>query len=70
LSRHLIFTKTAVRVYESKAKALSTHVKPLIAVPISAVVKVERVKFDTNDDVRFDKNDGRLQSLKKNMFEI
>jgi hypothetical protein len=50
----VVVTKSAVRVYESKQKALSTYGRPIIAIPISAVKKVERTKFDLRDDVRFE----------------
>ena len=48
--RHVVVTKTAIRVYESKDKALSTYGKPIIAIPLSAVTAVQRTTFDTKDD--------------------
>jgi hypothetical protein len=48
--RHIIITKNALRVYENKHKALAMYGKPIIAIPLSAVLKAERIKFDFNDD--------------------
>ena len=54
-SRFLVVTKSAVRVYENKQKALSTYGRPLIAIPLSAVLKVERTKYDVmREDIRFE----------------
>lgn len=52
--RHIVITKTALRVYESKQKSLQTYGKPIIAIPLSAVEKAERLKFDFNDDQRME----------------
>jgi hypothetical protein len=68
--RHIVLTKNAVRVYENKTKALSTYGKPIIAIPLSAVEKVERIKFDYNDDTRMEGADERTSRLNKNLFEL
>jgi hypothetical protein len=68
-----VLTKTAVRVYETKQKALSTYGKPIIAIPLAAVRKVERIKFDLlRDDIRFEgvPEDDISITLTKNMFEF
>jgi hypothetical protein len=52
-------TKNSIRIYEDKSKALASHSKPLIAIPLSAVKKVERTKFDINDDQRMERADIR-----------
>ncbi len=53
--RYLVITKSAVRVYETKQNALSTYGKPIIAIPLAAVRKAERIKFDLlRDDIRFE----------------
>lgn len=69
----MVLTKTAVRVYETKQKALSTYGKPIIAIPLAAVRKVERIKFDLlRDDIRFEgvpESDISI-TLTKNMFEF
>ena len=49
LTRYVVITKNSVRVYETKAKALSQYGKPVIAIPLAAVRKVERTKFDMTD---------------------
>jgi len=41
-----------VRIYESKAKALASHSKPIIAVPLNAVKAIQKLMFDLNDDQR------------------
>lgn len=68
--RHIIVTKNAIRVYESKTKASSTYGKPIIAIPFSALQKVERVKFDLTDDSRMSRADSNIEALNKNMFEF
>ena len=51
----MVITKSAVRVYETKQNALSTYGKPIIAIPLAAVRKAERIKFDLlRDDIRFE----------------
>jgi hypothetical protein len=66
----VIFTKSAIRVYESRGKAVSTYGKPLLALPLNAVVKIERIKFDVADDSRMNKVDPSTNQLNRNMFEI
>ena len=70
VARHVVVTKNAVRVYESKSKAQSTYGKPIIAIPLAAVSKVERIKFDLNDDERIKRADDQTKLLSKNLFEI
>ena len=48
----MIVTKNAVRIYESKTNALTTFSKPILAVPLSSVQKIERIRFDMTDDKR------------------
>jgi hypothetical protein len=55
--RYLVVTKNAVRVYENKSKASSAYGKPIVAVPLAAVNRVDRVMFDTRDDLRFEHAD-------------
>jgi hypothetical protein len=62
-----------LRVYETKQKALSTYGKPIIAIPLAAVRKAERIKFDLlRDDIRFENVPAEDISitLTKNMFEF
>jgi hypothetical protein len=63
-----------VRVYESKQKALSTYGKPMIAIPLTAVRRVDRIKFDMSDDARLQDGAGgvdqRTSLLNKHMFEF
>lgn len=54
---HVVFTKSSIRIYESKGKAVSTYGKPFLALPLSAVAKIERIKFDVTDDSRMEKAD-------------
>jgi len=65
-----MITKNAVRVFESKQVALSLYGKPGIAIPFSAVEKIERIKFDYNDDTRMENIDPKTMTLNKNMFEF
>lgn len=55
--RYVVITKSAIRVYESKQKSLSLYGKPIIAIPLAAVRKVERIKFDLTDDSRFENSE-------------
>ena len=62
-----------MRVYENKQKALSTYGRPIITIPLAAVKKIERIKFDVmRDDLRFENlgPDDHNIVLSKNMFEI
>ena len=68
--RHLVITKNALRVYENKQKALSTYGKPIIAIPLSAVEKAERIKFDFNDDQRMEQAENKTLRLNKSLFEF
>ena len=65
-----MITKNAVRVFENKQIALSLYGKPVIAVPFNAIEKIERIKFDFNDDTRMENVDPITMSLNKNMFEF
>lgn len=58
--RHMIVTKNAVRLYESKQKALATFSKPILAIPLSAVQRIERIKFDQTDDKRLLSEGGKI----------
>jgi hypothetical protein len=49
---------------------VSTYGKPFLALPLSAVAKIERIKFDVADDSRMEKADLTTKVLNKNMFEI
>jgi len=50
-----VLTRSAVRIYETKQKALSTYGRPIVAIPLAAVRKVERIKFDIlREDIRFE----------------
>lgn len=71
----MVITKSAVRIYENKQKAKSTYGKPIIAIPLSAVKRVERTKFDATHDIRFENqqqnlNQSEVQQLLNNMFEF
>ena len=68
--RHIVVTKTAIRVYENKEKALSTYGKPLIAIPLNAVTSVQRTSFDTKDDQRVENVDEKSKQLHKNLIEV
>lgn len=70
--RYIVVTKNAVRIYENKKKALITYGKPIIAVPLAAISKVERIKFDLRDDGRMDEGiiDKKTTHLNTNMFEL
>jgi len=63
--RYVIITKSAVRIYENKQKALSPYSKPLVALPLSAVSKIERIKFDMSDDSRMEAQDSQTNLLNK-----
>jgi hypothetical protein len=69
-SRYIVITKNAVRVYEDRARALSTYGRPLIAIPLAAVKRVERVKFDMRDDIRFENPSDYHLHLTKNLLEF
>ena len=66
----MIITKNAVRVYEDKTKALSTYGRPIVAIPLAAVKRAERLKFDTRDDTRFENTYEKNIALTKNIFEF
>ena len=66
--RYLIITKSAVRVYESADRAVTSPGKPLVAIPLSAVRKVHKVKFDAKDDERL--ADESVHKQAGNMFEF
>ncbi len=68
--RHLVITKNALRVYENKQKALSTYGKPIIAIPLSAVDKAQRIKFDFNDDQRMEHAEDKTLRLNRSLFEF
>ena len=71
--RYLVVTKSAVRIYESKQKAMSIYGKPLVAIPLAAVNKVERTKYDVmREDIRFENfvEDDLAVTLTKHMFEF
>ena len=62
-----------MRIYENKARALSTYGRPLVAIPLAAVAKVERIKFDIlREDIRFEglPNDDQMVNLTNYMFEF
>ena len=48
----MVITKTAIRIYENRGKANSIYGKPMIAIPVSAVEKCERLAFDHAEDPR------------------
>ena len=71
--RYLVLTRSAVRIYENKQQALSTYGRPIVAIPLAAVKKVERIKFDIlREDIRFEgvPDDHIAVTLTKNMFEF
>jgi hypothetical protein len=55
---------------------LSTYGKPLIAIPLAAVSKVQRTSFDTKEDFSIlvdqtpDKLDPKTTALHNNLIEI
>ena len=68
--RHIIVTKSALRVYENKRSALSTYGKPLIAIPFNAIETIERTMMDHSFDTRMEKANSSTLQLNKNMFEF
>ena len=68
--RYIVVTRSAVRVYENKQKALSTYGKPLIAIPLNAVKRVDRIKFDMSDEVRMENASEQTLTLNKHMLEF
>lgn len=69
VGRHLVITKTAIRVYENADKAVISPQKPLMAIPLAAVRKIHRVKFDSKDDERLHQ-DKNVKETSENMFEF
>lgn len=65
-----MITKTAIRIFENKEKSLSTYGKPIIAIPLNAVSKVERTSFDLNSDDRMHGINKQNALLNKNLLEI
>lgn len=52
VNRYVVVTKNAIRIYEDADRAVCSPQKPLAAIPLAAVTKIHRVKFDSNDDER------------------
>jgi hypothetical protein len=67
VSRYIQVTETAFRIYRNRAFALSGSHRPLLAVPVEAFLKVERVDFDLKIG---EKNQKRFGDLIENQFEI
>lgn len=67
VSRYIQVTETAIRIYRNRAFALSASHKPLLAIPVEAFLKVERVSFDLKI---VEKNKARFQDYTENQFEI
>jgi hypothetical protein len=73
VSRYIQVTETALRVYKHRAFALSVNHKPLLAIPVEAFQKVEKVNFDLSlskkDKTRFaDFCDNQFEIFLKNDF--
>eukprot|EP00347_Sterkiella_histriomuscorum_P017562 403348860 len=68
--RHAVVTKTAIRIYENKEKAISTYGRPLAAIPLAAVSSIQRTSFDTKDDQRLENVDQKTQDLNNNLIEV
>jgi hypothetical protein len=66
--RFVVVTKSAIRLYESADKSVSAHGKPLIAIPLAAVQKIEKIRFDAHDDERL-KEESAVPSA-ANMIEF
>lgn len=41
-----------------------------MAIPIAAVKRVDRIRFDIRDDLRFDNTNDQTIELSKNLFEL
>ena len=67
VSRYIQVTESAIRIYRNRAFALSQSHKPLLAIPVEAFLKVERVDFDLKI---VEKNQARFQDYQDNQFEI
>ena len=67
VSRYIQVTETAIRVYRNRAFALSQGHRPLLAIPVEAFLKVEKVNFDLKI---IEKNKARFQDYTDNQFEI
>jgi len=63
VSRYIQVTETSLRIYKNRAYALSAGHKPLLAIPVEAFLKVERVNFDLKINGR---NEARFAELKQN----
>jgi hypothetical protein len=49
---------------------MSTYGKPILAIPLAAVNRVDRIKFDIRDDLRFEHASDSTIDLTKNTFEF
>jgi len=67
--RHIVVTKSAVRIYDDRNSSLGIYSKPLVAIPLSAVRYLARIRFDMRDDERMTDTD-KYNLMNKNMFEI
>jgi len=63
-----VVTKTAIRLYADADKAVISPQKPIMAIPLAAVRKIHRVKFDSKDDERL--QDKLNKETGENMFEF
>ena len=63
IERFVVITKSAVRVYENRQQSFSTYGKPMLAIPLKAVKKIERIKFDQSDDQRLENVDEKTKVL-------
>lgn len=79
--RYVIITKNAVRIYENRAAKESEHSRPMIALPLSAIRGISRIKFDSDDqrileshriavDNVDQKNSTLSRDLSKNLIEL
>lgn len=70
IERYVVITKNAIRVYENSQQSLSTYGKPILAIPLLAVKKIQRLKFDQSDDQRMENLDEKTKVLNSHMFEF
>lgn len=63
VSRYIQVTESAIRIYRNRAFALSQSHKPLLAIPVEAFLKVERVDFDLKI---VEKNQARFKDYQDN----
>ena len=69
-NRYIVITKSSIRIFQDFAHSQSTYGKPILAIPLGAVNRVDRIKFDIRDDLRFEHANEQNLELTKYMFEF